>query len=120
MSVDLVCHAAPQHPPRRPCHQSTIDARWRKRWEPWAALNSHLADDPVKQRAEFKSIFTQRIDALWRMGISWRAILAGDLDSPMPDSEQFTATLTLAIERRKVRIGRVKGKGKKYAGRHPQ
>jgi hypothetical protein len=54
------------------------------------------------------------------MGISWRAILAGDLDSPMPDSEQFTATLTLAIERRKVRIGRVKGKGKKYAGRHPQ
>lgn len=115
MSVDLVCHAAPQHPPRRPCHQSTIDARWRTRWEPWAALNSHLAADPVKQRAEFKSIFIQRIDALWRMGISWRAILAGDLDSPMLTAEQFAADIALAIERRKARIGRQKGKGKKYA-----
>ena len=117
MNADAIgyCHAAPLHPPRRPCKQSTIDARWRTRWEPWAALNSHLADDPLVRRALYKSIFTQRIDALFRAGISWAAILAGDLDSPMPTAEDFTAALALAIERRRSRIGRRKGEGKKYA-----
>ena len=115
MNADLTCHAARQHPPRHPCKQSTIDVRWHKAWEPWAAINSHLADDPAAQFACFKAIHAHRVVALFRVGISWRAILASDLDSPMPSSDEFTADLTLAIKRRKARIGRVKGKGKKYA-----
>jgi hypothetical protein len=101
--------------PKQPRKESTILDRWRVRWEGVSALNSKLADDPSELFSEYKLAFRRRMDTLLRANISWQAITSGDLDSPLQTGTEFDRGLCLAIERRRSRMNRVKGSGKKYA-----
>jgi len=103
---------------RQPSRRATILARWNDRWKPEAMLRSKReADDPADQFAIYFDSFRRRMDTLLNGNIAWSAITKGDLDSPFQLGAEFDRALCLAIERRRCRMGRTKGAGKKYANR---
>lgn len=109
-------HAMSPPRTRTPSRESTAIAfRWISYWEPICVLQSHRAIDPAADFRILRDAFTRRIRALLAANISWSVIRAGDLDDPRGAGVEFDRSLCLAIQRRRDRLGRTKGKGKKYA-----
>jgi hypothetical protein len=107
-------HAAHTSPnqPRKP---STIQSRWDSYWSPRALLAAkHDLNDPVNAFCDYHVSYRRRLRNLLAAKISWKVILAGDLDSPLQSGTEFDRALCLAIERRRRTLGRenrkVKGK----------
>lgn len=92
-----------------------VDRRW-DHWRPLAALISsqcHIAD-PAEAFAHLRVRHRSRVTDILNSGIAWVVLCRQGLDNPMVPDAQFESSLRLAIERRRSRLGRVKGKGKKY------
>jgi hypothetical protein len=117
-------HAMPRHPhpglapARQPKKQSTIQLRWESYWAPqcivWAKRE---AADPADQFHIYMESYIRRVRHLINAGIAWTVITKSNLDSPLQMGTEFDRRLSLAIERRRCRMNRVKGEGKKYANR---
>lgn len=88
--------------------------RWTTYWEPRCAIESKRYDDSAAHFHGLKLCYKRRIDTLKRARIGWPAVRAGNLDSPLALGIEFDRALSLAIERRRCRMGRQKGAGKKY------
>lgn len=101
---------------REPRNPETIARRWDSRWEPECVLAAKRTDNPVEEFSVLRFRFNLRVRRLLAAGLEWRTIVASDYDSPLSTGTEFDRKLCLAIERRRVRMGRVKGKGK-YANR---
>jgi len=104
---ELSAHTAPLGSRR-------VILRWLRYWEPRCVVESRDSDDPSTRFYELKLTYKRRVDTLLSAGIAWSSITSGYLDSPLALGIEFDRTLCLAIERRRCRLGREKGKGKKY------
>ena len=95
-----------------------VDRRW-DHWSPLAVLAawSPQIADPANEFARFRVRHRSRVTDILNSGIAWVVLCRQGLDNPMVPDAQFESSLRLAIERRRSRLGRVKGKGKKYAHR---
>lgn len=109
------CHAMAQ--PHTPSRSAMIHARWDSHWSVAATIASKRDPDPAQVFGTLRESYFRRIDRLLTVDISWAVIKAGDLDSPLQSGTEFDRALCLAIERRRCRMGRIAGKGKKYANR---
>jgi hypothetical protein len=100
-----LAHAAPP-PPRQ---QRWIDLRW-KEWEPWMVSESRRQSlDPANTLHRFKILHQSRMVRLLGSGIRLGIIKKHRLDDPTMGSNLFEFSLRAAIERRRTRMGRVKG-----------
>jgi hypothetical protein len=106
--------AAPRQPIKR---AAAIARRWMTLWEPLCVIQSKREDDQAESFRTFREAYNRRIDHLLAAGIAWMVIHHGNLDSPLQTGTQFDRALCLAIERRRCRMNRRKGEGKKYAHR---
>jgi hypothetical protein len=103
----------PPRSPRQPCDIfSAVSRRWTTRWEPAAAAASKQSSDPAALFAKLKIIHHSRCAAALNAGLPWVTILTSDIDSPLEGEVWFNAMLQLSIERRRSRMGRVKGQKK--------
>jgi hypothetical protein len=71
-----------------------------KRWAIWSPriigpLRKRTRD-PIEAMRVAEEIHAQQIIALWRAGVSIRAIVRGQLDYPLMSSEEFRVKLRLA------------------------
>jgi hypothetical protein len=109
------CHVMPNVTTSR----AAILRRWESVWRPLSALHSHRdgETDPASAYAALRDTYLRRIDKLLAASITWKAIHASNLDDPRRTGTEFDRALCLAIERRRCRMGRRKGEGKKYANR---
>ena len=105
--------------PRQPKKLLTKLRRWEQYWEPRCVLECKRLEnhDPADCFREFREAFDRRLRALFSAGIAWTVITKGNLDSPLQSGTEFDRALCLAIERRRCRMNRKKGEGKKYANR---
>lgn len=87
--------------------QNVIDARW-KEWEPWMTILARKLDGRAPL-IHLKCRYEHRMLALLGAGVSWKAIRHGRLDNPLLDDVDFRIALYAAVERRRTRLGRVKG-----------
>jgi hypothetical protein len=86
-----------------------VDRRW-DRWLPWCVQSARATADPANELFRLRELHAERFTALLHASVSMRAITAGDLDDPRWTGD-FTARLAEAVERRRVRMGRVAGRG---------
>lgn len=101
---------------RQPRTAAIVTERWERKWLAPCSAASKLADDPILEFGILRHRYHLRIGQLFRAEIAWTTILRGDLDSPLTDANDFTHSLALAIERRRSRMNRVKGrKREKYS-----
>jgi hypothetical protein len=103
-------------------HEERISARW-EWWKPAAITAARETTDPAAQFRVLQEFHRERLRALLGVSVSWASILRNNLDDPRLDGDKWRAIYLAAIERRRSRLGRVKGKGKKYARKrrtHPQ
>jgi hypothetical protein len=85
--------------------------RWTSIWEPKIILSAkQRREDDLAPRAHHRAVYYSRIRALLLAHVSWKAIEAGELDDPRIDSDQFQKMFQLAVERRRARLGRERGK----------
>lgn len=94
-------------PPTRK-QQNVIDLRW-KEWEPLMVMLAREFMDPRAELARLKTFYYSRILALLDAGVSWKAIRHGRLDNPLRGEISYQLALRAAVERRRTRLGRVKG-----------
>lgn len=120
-----LAHTMPSRPPRdrrgqpnQPVTKAPLLLHWTQYWEPRCILASKHTHEPTIAMQTYRESYDRRIATLFRAGISWDMILRNDLDSPLQSGVEFDRALALAIERRRSRMGRVKGQGKKYAARN--
>lgn len=106
-SGELTAHAAP-------LGTRCVVLRWQRYWEPRCVIASRACDDPSTRFHELKLAYRRRIDTLRRASIGWPTVTRDDLDSPLALGVEFDRALSLAIERRRCRMNRRKGEGKKY------
>jgi hypothetical protein len=106
-----LAHAAP---PLHHLREQHFARRWQE-WLPWATIESRKHSDPASQLYILKQRHRSRLLALLDARIGWPAIERNRLDSPVMDDAAFEFQLRCAKARRDCRMGRVKGKGKKYA-----
>ena len=101
-----LAHAAP--PPVSPRQLFFVDARWQE-WLPWATMEARKHSDPANWLHIFRTRHRTRLAALLNANIPWDTIRKHRLDSPTMDDAAFQFQLRAASERRRVRMGRVKG-----------
>jgi hypothetical protein len=107
----------PRHPapPRQPVDRdSAIEQRWTARWEPWCVIQSKREADPANALSQLKVIHRSRCVNSLNAGLAWTTILRSEIDSPLNGEVWFNAMLRLSVDRRRSRMGRQKGKRKKY------
>jgi hypothetical protein len=97
-----------------PLSSRRVILRWQRYWEPRCVVEAKRRDDATDSFYNLKLAYKRRIDTLLRAKIRWSVITANALDSPLALGTEFDRNLALAIERRRCRLGREKGKGKKY------
>lgn len=95
-----------------------IARRWLEHWSPLCAIESKKDYDPATIFGELRFRHLLRSRRLLSAHIAWTSILRNNLDSPLTLGVEFDRLLCLAIERRRSRLGRKKGEGKKYAQIH--
>jgi hypothetical protein len=109
MSSDAIglCHAAP---PTIPVKQSLwVDARWEE-WIPWCTqLARRMKVDPAAALVPLRVIHRSRVVMLLSARVTWASIKRNRLDNPLDSNDVFEFQLRAAIERRRTRMGRVKG-----------
>jgi len=90
------------------------------RWaalEPFVLITARRAMDPAAAFAFFKERHAEYFTKLRRAEVSPDVIIRHSLDDPVIPPMQFEWLLTQAVERRRTRLGRIKGRGKKYTRR---
>jgi hypothetical protein len=88
--------------------------QWTEVWSPQCILEEKRGGRPL---TVLRSIYYTRVGALLLARISWKAIHTGALDDPRVTEEEFQKRFALAIERRRCRLDRRKGKVREhYAG----
>lgn len=105
--TELTAHTAPLGTRR-------VVLRWTTYWEPRVVVEAKTHYDIVNGFHILKLAYKRRVDTLLRVRIAWSSIVRNNLDSPFLLGIEFDRALSLAIERRRCRLGREKGKGKKY------
>jgi len=98
---------------RQPKKLATIKLRWDEFWSPQCLLAAKREDDPADAFCNLHHAYKRRMATLLSANLDWRSITRSDLDSPLQSGTEFDRALCLAIERRRCRIGRVKGKRKR-------
>jgi hypothetical protein len=95
--------------------EMAIAARWEELL-PWCLLDARKTTDPAETLHMFKTRHRERCIELFTNHISWKAIrtyqwngLVGTMDDPRNEEWIFKKLLSEAIERRRSRMGRVKG-----------
>jgi len=85
------------------------------RWEslkPFVLIRARQALDPAASFAFFKQRHVEYFTRLRQANISPEAIIRRSLDDPLVAPARFELELVAAIERRRARLGRVKGRVK--------
>lgn len=102
-----LCHAAP---PVIPARQSQwMERRWME-WEPWCAMFARRVGlVPSVACVPLKVTHRSRVIMLLSARVTWAVIKRHRLDNPLDSNEAFEFQLRAAVERRRVRMGRVKG-----------
>ena len=113
MNSDAIGYAHSMLSPRATPPTPLILDRWNRIWLAPCAAESKKADDPADEFATLRLRHQIRVQRLVVAGIPWETIVAGNLDSPLRHPSDFDRSLCLALERRRSRIGRIKGKIKK-------
>jgi hypothetical protein len=72
------------------------------------------SSDPANALYQFRTLHRERLTRLLRSGIRLGIIKKHNLDDPVMGENLFEFSLRATMERRRTRMGRVKGKGKKY------
>jgi hypothetical protein len=86
-----------------------LDARWRE-WEPFMVMAARReSSDPANRLYQFRALHRQRIIKLLRSGIRLGIIKKHRLDDPTNGDNRFEFLLAAAMERRRTRLGRIKG-----------
>lgn len=85
-----------------------INARWSE-WLPFATLMARRTSDPAAKLHELKTTHRSRVISLLSAKVGWDAIRRSRLDNPELENGAFEFQLRAAVERRRTRIGRVKG-----------
>ena len=89
--------------------ETRITERWQE-LAPLATIESRKhPEDPTQVFHFYKTRHRSRLLALLAANIPWRTILHHRLDDPIPPDGVFEFQLRAAVERRRVRLGRVKG-----------
>jgi hypothetical protein len=97
--------------PIQPKKAATVRLRWESVWSPRALIASKReSDDPADAFCEYHHAYNRRVRVLLSAGIAWSTITRSDLDSPLQSGTEFDRALCLAIERRRCRMHRIKGK----------
>ncbi len=78
------------------------------------AISSKHELDPSAALAQFKIVHHSRCVAALNAGLAWTTILSSEIDCPINSNLVFDAMLRLSVERRRSRMNRRKGYGKKY------
>jgi hypothetical protein len=105
-------HAAPPPVPEK--QSRWIESRWLE-WAPWCTIAARRSDDPSGALYALRVTHRSRLISLLSARVAWDTIRKHHLDNPTDTTELFEFQLRAAVERRRTRMGRVKGKGKKYA-----
>lgn len=101
-----LAHAAPPPISARQLH--FVEARWQE-WIPWAAMESRKHSDPASRLHAMRTTHRSRLGALLNANIPWDTIRKHRLDNPTTDVGAFEFQLRAASERRRTRMGRIKG-----------
>jgi hypothetical protein len=101
-----LAHAAP--PPTTPRRESWLQLRWQE-WLPLATIEARKCLDPAAALAKIKTAHRSRLLDLLSAKVSWDAIRRHRLDSPLISTGAFEFQLHVAVERRRTRMGRVRG-----------
>ena len=92
-----------------PSRQSIwFTARW-KEWEPLCTIAARHTMDPADALHKMKVTHHSRLMDLLAAHISWQTIREKRLDNPTISNADFEWHLREAAERRRTRMGRVKG-----------
>lgn len=97
----------------------SVEKRW-KSYEPWCAIESRKHPDPAARLYELKQLHAKRLHTLFARKIDWTVIRRYQLDCPTMTDAGFDVALAAAVERRRARLGRAKGKSKKYHTKHQE
>src|SRR5260370_20398363 len=118
MTAEGIGYAHTMDPPRSPRQpkdrESAIRERWTTRWGPWCAIDSKNDANPASHFAIFRQVHYSRCVIALNAGLAWTTILRSEIDCPLNSSRVFDAMLRLSVERRRSRMNRRKGYGKKY------
>jgi hypothetical protein len=106
-------HQPSTAPTFTPHQRPYVEERW-KQFEPWMTMAARKELDPAAKLYEFKCLHARRLHTLLRARISWATIKDYRLDDPVITEDGFRVALAAAVERRRSRMNRVKGRGKKY------
>lgn len=97
--------------PRQPKKfDQAIVKRWLEIWEPLCAMAAARTNDPADAFRAFRDGYNRRITTLLQASLAWNVIRHGNLDDPRATGTEFDRGLCLAIERRRCRMNRTKGK----------
>jgi hypothetical protein len=88
--------------------QAIIDERW-ERWRAQCAIASRREFDPAGRFAVYRDVHRLRLELCAAQHLSLSVIKRHDLDDPGTPFEKFSLALREAVERRRARMGRVKG-----------
>jgi hypothetical protein len=91
-----------------------IRHRWAK-IRPWvlATVRRNVTDARVSPEMDrLRVVHAERLTRLVAAGITSKQVIAGELDNPCLSLVAFERELSDAAERHRVRLGRVKGRGK--------
>lgn len=101
-----LAHAAPPSVSSHTTHY--IEARW-KEWLPYCTVEARRYPDPSSVLHVLKTKNHSRLVDLLSAHIPWDTIRKHRLDDPLTSNEAFQFQLRAAVERRRTRMGRVKG-----------
>jgi hypothetical protein len=101
-----LCHAAPPAIPARRAPRLAL--RWQE-WLPWCTIEARRHSDPASHLYHLRQVHRSRVISLLGARLRWPIIRKHRLDDPIMPSEAFEFQLRTAIERRRVRMNRVKG-----------
>ena len=107
-TLSSIAPAMPAMPAIPPKQGVWFESRWRE-WEPWLVMEARRTPDPAGRLAAFKTTHRSRLISLLSAGVSWSAIRRHRIDNPSHSEALFEFQLSAAIERRRTRMGRVKG-----------
>jgi hypothetical protein len=86
-----------------------------RRWEelkPWVLMEARKALDPADAFSYYREQHSRYLRRLLVAGITMKAVRNSKLDDPTETPSRFDLVLAEAMERRRARMGRVKGRVK--------
>lgn len=87
----------------------SIAFRWQHRWLPWCLIEARKTRDPAAALALLNRRHQSRMSTLRNAGVSVESIGRADADDPRMDNATWEFAFQAIVERRRSRMGRVKG-----------